>query len=92
MKGKKEFKKIIKEDEKLRKKFLLAESQDDAFKIAKQEGFLINKSEALNDEELMDDMLDLVAGGKGKTGRVRTFNVDAEGWTGKIDPRTGKIL
>ncbi len=63
----KEFKERLKNDKGFREKFKNIKNEQDAVKLAKRLGFEINEEEILKDEELNEDMLEAVAGGKGVT-------------------------
>ena len=67
MSGIKEFKEKLKNDKGFREKFKNIKTEPDAVKLAKRLGFEINEEEILKDEELNEDMLEAVAGGKGVT-------------------------
>ena len=67
MNGVKEFKEKLKNDKGFREKFKNIKNEQDAVKLAKRLGFKINEEETLKDEELNEDMLEAVAGGKGVT-------------------------
>ena len=67
MSGIKEFKEKLKNDKGFREKFKNIKNEQDAVKLAKRLGFEINEEEILKDEELNEDMLEAVAGGKGVT-------------------------
>lgn len=67
MHGIKEFKEKLKNDKGFREKFKNIKNERDVVKLAKRLGFKINEEEILKDEELNEDMLEAVAGGKGVT-------------------------
>ena len=67
MNGVKEFNEKLKNDKGFREKFKNIKNEQDAVKLAKRLGFEINEEEILKDEELNEDMLEAVAGGKGVT-------------------------
>lgn len=67
MNGVKELKEKLKNDKGFREKFKNIKNEQDAVKLAKRLGFEINEEEILKDEELNEDMLEAVAGGKGVT-------------------------
>ncbi len=67
MNGVKEFKEKLKNDKGFRERFKNIKNEQDAVKLAKRLGFEINEEEILKDEELNEDMLEAVAGGKGVT-------------------------
>lgn len=67
MSGIKEFKEKLKNDKGFREKFKNIKNEQDAVKLARRLGFEINEEEILKDEELNEDMLEAVAGGKGVT-------------------------
>ena len=51
-------------NEEFKNKFSSVRNIDEALKIAKSNGYDLNKDEVLRDNELREDMLDAVAGGK----------------------------
>lgn len=65
MSGVKEFKKKLKNDKNFKEKFKNVKNEKDVVNLAKRFGFEINEEEILKDEELNEDMLEAVAGGKG---------------------------
>ena len=67
MNGVKEFKEKLKNDKGFREKFKNIKNEQDAVKLAKRLGFEINVEEIFIDEDLNEDMLEAVAGGKGVT-------------------------
>ncbi len=64
-------KKAVKCDENLRKSFYGVKNADEAIKIAIANGFDISKEELARDQELSEDLLAAVAGGKG--GEKKTY-------------------
>ncbi|MBR1779297.1 MAG: Nif11-like leader peptide family RiPP precursor [Clostridia bacterium] len=80
-KGIEELKIAIKEDRKIREAFLNINSEEDAIKIARGLGYEVKKQEINQDEELKENMLDAVSGGKGTTVNIHTFksNTTAQG-------------
>ena len=58
-------KKAVKSDESLRKSFYGIKNAEEAIEIAHANGFNISNKELANDQELSEDMLAAVAGGKG---------------------------
>lgn len=53
-------------DDELRKKFSGISSEEQALKLANDLGYDITSNDLENEEELRDDLLEIVAGGKGK--------------------------
>lgn len=74
-------KKAVKRDENLRKSFYGVKNADEAIKIAIANGFDISKEELARDQELSEDLLAAVAGGKGdkKTIIDHSVHVSAPG-------------
>lgn len=66
MQGIKEFKKALKNDPNLKNKFYGIKNEQEAIDIAKQLGFDLDIEDAKEDEDLALDLLEAVAGGKGK--------------------------
>ena len=56
--------KLAIQNEEFKNKFSSVKNIDEALKIAKSSGYDLNKDEVLKDNELREDMLDAVAGGK----------------------------
>lgn len=56
--------KLAIQNEEFKNKFSSVRNIDEALKIAKSNGYDLNKDEVLRDSELREDMLDTVAGGK----------------------------
>lgn len=66
MQGIREFKRALKNDQSLKSKFSGIKSKQEAIDIAKQLGFDLDIDDVIEDDELALDLLDAVAGGKGK--------------------------
>ena len=95
MKKIEELKRDIKNDPEVKKYFINVKDEKDAAKIAKSLGYEVSEAELRNDEELNEDMLEAVAGGKGDTKIRRDFVFVAENDKYKsvdIDNNTGKVI
>lgn len=66
MKTLKDLKKAIDKDKKLKKQFMSLKSKEDAVKLAYDMGYDITLEELENDEEVNEDLLESVAGGRDK--------------------------
>ena len=66
MKSFNDLKEKLNYDEELRKKFSGISSEEQALKLANDLGYDITSNDLENEEELRDDLLEIVAGGKGK--------------------------
>lgn len=67
-------KKQLKEDNSFREKFKEVKNADEAVLLAKELGYDIKKEELEDDEELNEDLLEAVSGGKNTiTMKVRNF-------------------
>ena len=67
MKGIKELKARLNEDVEFKKKFCGLKDIDEMLDVARKEGYEVTMDEISCDQELTDDMLEAVAGGKGVT-------------------------
>ncbi len=67
MKGLKELKEKLNEDISFKELFLNAQNIDEFVDIAKSRGFEVNSEDVDQDDELSNDMLEAVAGGKRKS-------------------------
>ena len=69
-------------------------SEKEAVELAKKLGFKVSEEDILKDEELNEDMLEAVAGGKGDTRNITQFMIDdsVKDYNIAIDEKTGKIL
>lgn len=77
MKDIEKLKKQLKEDNSFREKFKDVKDADEAVLLAKELGYDIKKEELENDEELNEDLLEAVSGGKNST-KVRINNFAME--------------
>lgn len=67
-------KKQLKEDNSFKERFKDVKDEDEAILLAKELGYDIKKEELENDEELNEDLLEAVSGGKNSTiMKVRNF-------------------
>lgn len=74
-KGIKELQKDLKENDNVKKAFLNIKSSEEAIKIAQNLGYKINEEEIENNEDLVESMLESVAGGRSKvTVESTSFN------------------
>lgn len=64
MKTLKDLKEAMSKDEELKKKFMSLKSKEDAVNLAHDMGYDINLEELESDEEINEDLLESVAGGK----------------------------
>lgn len=64
MKTLKDLKETMSKDEELKKKFMSLKSKEEAAKLAQDMGYEISLEELENDEEINEDLLESVAGGK----------------------------
>lgn len=95
MKKIEELKRDIKNDPEVKKYFINVKDEKDAAKIAKSLGYEVSETELKNDEELNEDMLEAVAGGKRNTKIRRDFVIVAEDGKYKsvdIDNNTGEVM
>ncbi len=95
MKKIEDLKKYLKNNPEIKKYFVNITNEKEAAKIAKKLGYEVSEIELKNDEELNEDMLEAVAGGKGNTKIRRDFVVVAEDDKYKrvdIDEDTGDVL
>ena len=67
MKDIEKLKKQLKEDETFREKFKDVKDKEEAISLAEKLGYKIRKEELENDEELSEDLLEAVSGGKNST-------------------------
>ena len=94
MKKIEDLKKDLKNNPEIKKYFVNITNEKEATKIAKKLGYEVSEIELKNDEELNEDMLEAVAGGKGNTKIRQDYIVVTE--NGKydsidIDENTGKV-
>ena len=75
MKSLRDLKEKLSYDEELRKKFSGISSEEQALKLANDLGYDITSNDLENDDELRDDMLEVVAGGKGKATIVNVSDI-----------------
>ena len=85
----------IKKNTEIKNCFANVKDEKEAAKIAKKLGYEVSETELKNDEELNEDMLEAVAGGKGNTKIRHDTMVVAEDGKYKsmdVDERTGKVI
>lgn len=75
MKSFNDLKEKLSYDEELRKKFSDISSEKQALKLANDLDYDITSKDLENDEELRDDLLEIVAGGKGKATMVNVSDM-----------------
>ncbi len=75
MKSFKDLKEKLSYDEELRKKFSGINSEEQALKLANDLGYDITSDDLENDDELRDDLLEIVAGGKGEATMVNVSDM-----------------
>ena len=94
MNGVGELKEKLKNDKSFKEKFKNVKSEKEAVELAKKLGFKVSEEDILKDEELNEDMLEAVAGGKGDTRNITQFMIDdgVKDYNIAIDEKTGKIL
>lgn len=94
MNGIKELKEKLKNDRSFKEKFKNVKSKKEAVKLVERLGFKVSEEELLKDEELNEDLLEGVAGGKGDTKNTTQFRIDdnVKNYNIAIDEKTGKIL
>lgn len=66
MKDLKDLREKLKEDKSFKDKVFKSKDLDDALTIIKEEGFNVNKADLLKNQELSEEELVTVSGGKGK--------------------------
>lgn len=71
MKGADEFKKRLATDPQFKDKFKGIQDADEAIKIAKENGYDLENCSSQEEQELTEDMLENVAGGKNDTEVIR---------------------
>lgn len=74
MKTLKDFKKDINKDKNLKERFMRLKNKEEAVSLAKSMGYEISLEELENDEELNEDLLEAVAGGR----KVNVETVDVK--------------
>ena len=80
MKGAKEFKERMETDPQFKDKFKEIKDADEAIRIAKENGYDLKNCSPQEEQELTEDMLENVAGGKNDTKIVRNiYYVDKDG-------------
>ncbi len=94
MNGVRKLKEKLKNDKNFKDKFKNVKSEKEAVELAKKLGFKVSEEDILKDEELNEDMLEAVAGGKGDTRNITQFMIDdsVKDYNIAIDEKTGKIL
>ncbi len=94
MNGVGKLKEKLKNDKSFKEKFKNVKSEKEAVELAKELGFKVSEEDILKDEELNEDMLEAVAGGKGDTRNITQFMIDdsVKDYNIAIDEKTGKIL
>ncbi len=94
MNGVGKLKEKLKNDKSFKEKFKDVKSEKEAVELAKELGFKVSEEDILKDEELNEDMLEAVAGGKGDTRNITQFMIDdsVKDYNIAIDEKTGKIL
>lgn len=94
MNGVGELKEKLKNDKSFKEKFKNVKSEKEAVELAKKLGFKVSEEDILKDEELNEDMLEAVAGGKGDTRNITQFMIDdsVKGYNMTIDEKTGRII
>lgn len=75
MKSLRDLKEKLSYDEELRKKFSCISNEKQALKLANDLGYDITSNDLENDDELRDDLLEAVAGGKGKATIVNVSDI-----------------
>lgn len=74
MKDIEKLKKQLKEDNSFREKFKNVKDADEAILLAEKLGYKVTKEELTQDEELNEDLLEAVSGGKNTTkGRIQNW-------------------
>lgn len=71
MKNLEDLKRDIKNNPEVKKYFANIKDEREALELARKLGYEVSESELENDEELNEDMLEAVAGGKGDT-KIKT--------------------
>ena len=94
MNGVGKLKEKLKNDKSFKEKFKDVKNEKEAVELAKKLGFKVSEEDILKDEELNEDMLEAVAGGKGDTRNITQFMIDdsVKDYNIAIDEKTGKIL
>lgn len=87
-KGIKELKKDLEKDEKIKKLFENVKNKEEAIKVAKELGYKITEEEIENNEELVESMLEAVAGGSGTKYEATSYDFDASVMTNGNKSRT----
>ena len=75
MKSLRDLKEKLSYDEELRKKFSCISNEKQALKLANDLGYDITSNGLENNEDLRDDLLEIVAGGKGKATMVNVSDM-----------------
>ena len=83
MKTLKDLKKDLNLDEKLKKQFINLKSKKEAISLAQNMGYDISLEELEKDEEINEDLLESVAGGRGKVNVESTDVKISDASTGK---------
>lgn len=78
MKNLEDLKRDIKNNPEIKKHFANIKDEKEATELARKLGYEVSESELENDEELNEDMLEAVAGGKGDTNWRTTRHVVPE--------------
>ena len=94
MKKIEDLKEDIKNDPEVKKYFINVKDEKEAAKIAKELGYEVSETELKNDEELNEDMLEAVTGGKGDTKIRKDYTILAEEdkfESVDIDKETGEV-
>ena len=95
MKNLEDLKKDIKNNPEVKNHFANVKDEKEAAKVAQSLGYEVSEDELRNDEELNEDMLEAVAGGKGDADIELEYIVAAEDSKYEsvdIDENTGKVL
>lgn len=94
MKNLEDLKKDIKNNPEVKNHFANVKDEKEAAKVAQSLGYEVSEDELKNDEELNEDMLEAVAGGKGDT-KIRQDYVfvpeDGKYDSVDVDKNTGKV-
>lgn len=90
MKGIKELNELLDENPTLKNEFLNLNSFADAVKKAKELGYDVTEEELMSTDELSDDVLSMVAGGKAEPTEHSGMYMDAE--AGVTNVRTNKSV
>lgn len=94
LKNLEDLKRDIKNNPEVKKYFANVKDEKEAAELARKLGYEVSESELQNDEELNEDMLEAVAGGKGDTKIRQDYNFIPEPGKYKIidiDEETGNI-